>query len=104
MSIQSPRGFPVETAPADRSLLAGLLSSQPSSDHLDRAIIAMEETKIGTTVDVASGQDVASGEYADVAPPSEHLQRRLGGKEVQLFAIGGAIGSGLSCLEGWHLV
>ena len=28
-----------------------------------------------------------------ISAGSEHLQRRVGGKEVQLFAIGGAIGT-----------
>lgn len=39
------------------------------------------------------GVDIAVGEARDVSPPPAHLQRKLGGKEVQLFAIGGAIGT-----------
>ena len=38
--------------------------------------------------------DVGAGEVRLVPPPSRpHLERKVGGKEVQLFAIGGAIGT-----------
>ncbi|KAI1342476.1 general amino acid permease [Xylariaceae sp. FL0016] len=37
--------------------------------------------------------DVGVGEAQSVASSQDHLQRKLGGKEVQLFAIGGAIGT-----------
>lgn len=40
-----------------------------------------------------TGVDIAVGETQDVSPPPAHLQRKLGAKEVQLFAIGGAIGT-----------
>jgi amino acid permease len=41
--------------------------------------------------------DVSSSEAQDLSLSASHLQRRLGGKEVQLFAIGGAIGTSMSC-------
>lgn len=37
--------------------------------------------------------DVDAGEVHPVSAAKPNLQRRLGGKEVQLFAIGGAIGT-----------
>lgn len=37
--------------------------------------------------------DVGIGEAELKSSPDAHLQRKLGGKEVQLFAIGGAIGT-----------
>jgi yeast amino acid transporter len=37
--------------------------------------------------------DVASGNVVDVTAGSQALHRKLRGKEVQLFAIGGAIGT-----------
>jgi amino acid permease len=40
--------------------------------------------------------DVASGEFQGVSFKNEQLARKLGGKEVQLFAIGGAIGTSQS--------
>jgi len=40
-----------------------------------------------------------AGSMYDVSAGSQHLHRRLRGKEVQLFAIGGAIGTcKFSCL------
>ena len=38
-------------------------------------------------------EDVGSGAVADVTAGSQALHRKLRGKEVQLFAIGGAIGT-----------
>ena len=37
--------------------------------------------------------ETGSGEVQIISTP--HLQRKLGGKEVQLFAIGGAIGTSM---------
>jgi yeast amino acid transporter len=37
--------------------------------------------------------DLASGNVVDVTAGSQALHRKLRGKEVQLFAIGGAIGT-----------
>lgn len=37
--------------------------------------------------------DIDVGFCEDVAPKPQHLHRKLRGKEVQLFAIGGAIGT-----------
>ncbi|KAJ9142928.1 Amino acid/polyamine transporter I [Pleurostoma richardsiae] len=39
------------------------------------------------------GVDVGSGEVHSLQTRTPHLERKLGGKEVQLFAIGGAIGT-----------
>ncbi|KAF2636801.1 putative general amino acid permease [Massarina eburnea CBS 473.64] len=47
--------------------------------------------------------DVRSGEVQDVSSGTAHLQRRLGGKEVQLFAIGGAIGTSIFVTMGTYL-
>ena len=38
-------------------------------------------------------EDVAQGSVADITSGSQHLHRSLRGGEVQLFAIGGAIGT-----------
>jgi amino acid transporter len=43
-----------------------------------------------------SSEDVAQGNVADITAGSQCLHRSLRGKEVQLFAIGGAIGTCLS--------
>jgi amino acid permease len=43
--------------------------------------------------DVSAEADIDSGEVQPVADSTPHLARKLGGKEVQLFAIGGAIGT-----------
>ncbi|KAK5120876.1 hypothetical protein LTR85_005943 [Meristemomyces frigidus] len=51
------------------------------------------------TSELAAGEALALG----LNPGNNHLQRRLGGKEVQLFAIGGAVGSGIFLGMGQYL-
>lgn len=46
--------------------------------------------------------DVGIGEAELRSSPDAHLQRKLGGKEVQLFAIGGAIGTSTFVVD-WDL-
>ena len=41
----------------------------------------------------ASGDDIRDGSVVDTTAGSQALHRKLHGKEVQLFAIGGAIGT-----------
>jgi len=41
----------------------------------------------------SSTSDDATGMVTDISTGSQHLHRKLRGKEVQLFAIGGAIGT-----------
>ena len=57
----------------------------------------LERKKEGPSVDTTPGmgndEDVAQGSVVDVTAGSQHLHRSLRGKEVQLFAIGGAIGT-----------
>jgi amino acid permease len=48
---------------------------------------------VDTTPTVGSNEDVAQGSVADITSGSQSLHRSLRGKEVQLFAIGGAIGT-----------
>lgn len=59
-----------------------------------------KESKSGPSVDASptlgSNEDVAQGEIVDVTSGSQSLHRSLRGKEVQLFAIGGAIGTCMS--------
>ncbi|EPE10853.1 general amino acid permease [Ophiostoma piceae UAMH 11346] len=43
----------------------------------------------------AAGSDVSEGVVSDIQAGSQHLHRKLRSKEVQLFAIGGAIGTSL---------
>lgn len=55
-----------------------------------------KESKSGPSVDASptlGSNDVAQGEVVDVTSGSQSLHRSLRGKEVQLFAIGGAIGT-----------
>ncbi|KAH8653600.1 putative general amino acid permease [Xylariales sp. PMI_506] len=42
---------------------------------------------------MSDSEKFATGEVLSIDPSTSHLQRKLGGKEVQLFAISGAIGS-----------
>jgi amino acid transporter len=57
----------------------------------------MKESKLGPSVDASptsgSNEDIAQGAVADITSGSQSLHRSLRGKEVQLFAIGGAIGT-----------
>ncbi|CAD0114708.1 unnamed protein product [Aureobasidium uvarum] len=59
----------------------------------------MEDNKKGVSMEInpdsKGDQDVAQGSVADFVAGSQHLHRSLRGKEVQLFAIGGAIGTSL---------
>lgn len=41
----------------------------------------------------SNGVDIRDGESVGISAGSQHLHRKLRGKEVQLFAIGGAIGT-----------
>lgn len=45
--------------------------------------------------EVVAQADVEVGSTELITAGSQHLQRKLGSKEVQLFAIGGAIGTSL---------
>jgi amino acid transporter len=56
----------------------------------------MKESKLGASVDASptsGNEDIAQGAVADITSGSQSLHRSLRGKEVQLFAIGGAIGT-----------
>jgi amino acid transporter len=60
-----------------------------------------KESKPGPSVDTSptvgsNNEDVAKGTVADITSGSQSLHRSLRGKEVQLFAIGGAIGTCMS--------
>lgn len=57
-------------------------------------IAIMVEEKENQDIDISPAYDLTSREVYSFHSTGDHLQRRLGGKEVQLFAIGGAIGSG----------
>lgn len=53
--------------------------------------------------DTGADHDAAVGTTIDVTAGSQALHRKLRGKEVQLFAIGGAIGTcKLRPLQLWH--
>lgn len=52
--------------------------------------MATNEKKVDN---VSVDADADFGEVRPVAYSTAHLARKLGGKEVQLFAIGGAIGT-----------
>ncbi len=52
---------------------------------------AASTVKVDTSM--KSDEDVTEGSYADVTAGSQSLHRSLRGPEVQLFAIGGAIGT-----------
>lgn len=54
-----------------------------------------EKTAVKATADLTSGSnaDVTEGTSENLAAGSQALHRKLRGKEVQLFAIGGAIGT-----------
>lgn len=62
------------------------------------SIMAEAEKK---TYSIDAEADVSSGDV-QVVHPDSNLKRRLGGKEVQLFAIGGAIGTSTSILPSIH--
>jgi amino acid transporter len=49
--------------------------------------------KIGLERSQSHNDDVGQGTFVDVTAGSQALHRSLRGKEVQLFAIGGAIGT-----------
>lgn len=49
----------------------------------------------GPATQVNAGPDVEIGDSESISRNSHHLHRKLGSKEVQLFAIGGAIGTSL---------
>ncbi|GAB7325627.1 hypothetical protein MBLNU13_g09611t2 [Cladosporium sp. NU13] len=59
-----------------------------SKDTKPRASVEARQTS-------GSNEDVAQGNIADITSGSQSLHRSLRGKEVQLFAIGGAIGTSL---------
>jgi amino acid transporter len=49
--------------------------------------------KVGLERSPSCDHDVGQGTFVDVTAGSQALHRSLRGKEVQLFAIGGAIGT-----------
>lgn len=57
----------------------------------------LKESKVGSSVDasptIGSNEDVSHGDVVDITSGSQSLHRSLRGPEVQLFAIGGAIGT-----------
>lgn len=57
----------------------------------------MDELKQGPSLETypvtKKDEDVVQGSITDIAPNAQSLHRSLRGKEVQLFAIGGAIGT-----------
>ncbi|KAG9633643.1 amino acid permease, partial [Aureobasidium melanogenum] len=59
----------------------------------------MDELKQGPSLELHSitqkDEDVVQGSVTEIAPNTQSLHRSLRGKEVQLFAIGGAIGTSL---------
>ncbi|KAF2704878.1 general amino acid permease [Pleomassaria siparia CBS 279.74] len=57
----------------------------------------MAETKVAEKFEAqsTSESDDAVGETVDITAGAQHLHRKLRGKEVQMFAIGGAIGTSL---------
>jgi amino acid transporter len=61
------------------------------------------ESKVSHGADLSekhgSGETALPSEL--ISAGSQHLHRRLGGKEIQLFAVGGAIGTCMSGLCGF---
>ncbi|KAH0391562.1 hypothetical protein KCU89_g14389, partial [Aureobasidium melanogenum] len=59
----------------------------------------MDELKQGPSLELHTitqkDEDVVQGSVTEIIPNSQSLHRSLRGKEVQLFAIGGAIGTSL---------
>ncbi|KAK4948127.1 hypothetical protein LTR10_013181 [Elasticomyces elasticus] len=63
-----------------------------------------EESKVADMTEKSTGRvDVDVGEAQEIASGAAHLKRKLGGKEVQLFAIGGAIGTSVFLTMGTYL-
>lgn len=60
----------------------------------------MEKLKDGPSTETIpvskNDEDVAQGSITEIASGAQSLHRSLRGKEVQLFAIGGAIGTCMS--------
>ena len=52
-----------------------------------------KEATVCVGSDKDATQDVVASESGAISSGAAHLQRKLGGKEVQLFAMGGAIGT-----------
>lgn len=71
-----------------------------SSEHPDE-LLDNEKDQSATIdnpdPDTKQASDVALGSEL-ISAGSQHLQRKLGGKEVQLYAVGGAIGT---CMSLW---
>ena len=74
---------------------AQTISQQPISGKIFNT--KMEKSKQEASTETSpvskSDEDVAQGSVADITSGSQHLHRSLRGGEVQLFAIGGAIGT-----------
>ncbi|KIW37820.1 uncharacterized protein PV06_09805 [Exophiala oligosperma] len=62
-----------------------------------------EKPKMPASEEFKGVVDVGIGEAELKSSPDAHLQRKLGGKEVQLFAIGGAIGTSVFVTMGSYL-
>jgi len=67
--------------------------SQSFRLHNSAATMAEESKVVDMTEKPMGRVDVDVGEAATIPSGAAHLQRKLGGKEVQLFALGGAIGT-----------
>lgn len=50
-------------------------------------------SSVNADLSMTSDEDVANGNVVDITAGSQALHRSLRGKEVNLFAIGGAIGT-----------
>ena len=61
------------------------------TSHMPQTVMAWKEKPVADAP--AAGSDVSEGVVSDIQAGSQHLHRKLRSKEVQLFAIGGAIGT-----------
>ncbi|KAK5113235.1 hypothetical protein LTR62_003571 [Meristemomyces frigidus] len=62
-----------------------------------------EASKVGVDIDVASGSRIEAGDSVSIKAGSAHLHRRLNASQVQLYAIGTAIGTGVFVSMGSYL-
>jgi amino acid transporter len=63
--------------------------------HSATTMAVEEDSKVSMTEKSTARVDIDVGETQAVPSGAAHLQRKLGGKEVQLFAVGGAIGTSM---------
>lgn len=71
------------------------LSTEPPADFQAMSILKHPEKGTSSPASAVNGDDFARGTSEDIlaSSGSQALHRKLRGKEVQLFAIGGAIGT-----------